>query len=75
MNLRLGDNIPNLERIEAGSQVNLRSLTAASSLMARLALCFCADHCRACLLRPIMSSGGYLLQSLVEEKQTAPWRS
>ena len=26
MNLRLGDKIPNLERIEAGSQISLRSL-------------------------------------------------
>ena len=70
MNLRLGDNIPHLERIEAGSQVNLRSLDGSQqSDGTGWHRVFVPIIVGLVYFALIMSSGGYLLQSLVEEKQ------
>ncbi len=69
-NLRLGDNIPNLERIQAGSQISLRSLDGSQQSDGtgwhRIVVPILIGLIYFVL---VMSSGGYLLQSLVEEKQ------
>lgn len=70
MNLRLGDKIPNLERIEAGSQISLRSLDGSQqSDGTGWHRVFVPIIVGLVYFALIMSSGGYLLQSLVEEKQ------
>lgn len=69
-NLRLGDKIPNLERIEAGSQISLRSLDGSQqSDGTGWHRVFVPIIVGLIYFALIMSSGGYLLQSLVEEKQ------
>lgn len=70
MNLRLSDNIPNLERIEAGSKISLRSLDGSQqSDGTGWHRVFVPIIVGLVYFALIMSSGGYLLQSLVEEKQ------
>lgn len=69
-NLLLQEQIPHLDRIEAGSQVSLESLdgsqTSDGTGWHRLMVPIVIGVLYFIL---VMSSGGYLLQSLVEEKQ------
>lgn len=69
-NLMLQEKIPHLERIEAGSQISLQSLDGSQSSDGtgwhRIIVPLLIGILYFIL---VMSCGGYLLQSLVEEKQ------
>ena len=69
-NMLLQQQIPHLERIEAGSQISLQSLDGSqSSDGTGWHLIFVPILIGILYFILVMSCGGYLLQSLVEEKQ------